>query len=88
MTVACNDGPFAKACLCCRCHDTFLAVGKDELAKLHEDGRVQQFKHHRFPAGHGATNYGKWLRSARSYSVSAQEQYEPWFISHWDAMPW
>ncbi|KAF5826710.1 glycosyl-transferase for dystroglycan-domain-containing protein [Dunaliella salina] len=69
---------------------TMLAslVNKSQLMGLYHQGSVTQFKGHVFPPGHGPTNYEKWMCANETYKVSWQGNYEPWFISHWDVLPW
>lgn len=58
------------------------------MVKLHGQGQVRQFKLTAFVRGHNATDYRRWLKASAPYRVEYQHEYEPWFISHWDMLPW
>lgn len=55
---------------------------------MREVRQVQQFKAKSFKRGHTPTNYTLWAISQEPYTVQYKKMYEPWFITHWDVMPW
>ncbi|GFH15330.1 uncharacterized protein HaLaN_11537 [Haematococcus lacustris] len=69
---------------CAACHN----LSKAELETLMERKEVLQFKLKVFPRGHTPTNYTRWFAAQQPYAVAYQRMYEPWFITHWAAMPW
>lgn len=73
--------PFPPALRC-------VAADKGAFVKLHKSGAVRQFKKTVFPNGHRQTDYEKWDDADAPYPVTYKNQYEPWFIAHWDALPW
>lgn len=38
--------------------------------------------------GHTPTDYRRWWEAREPYAVAYKRFYEPWFISHWDVLPW
>lgn len=64
------------------------AASKEALSKMFRSKEVLQFKLKVFPRGHTPTNYQHWFSTSTPYDVDYQRMYEPWFITHWDVMPW
>ncbi len=52
---------------------------------------MQQFKAKVFQRGHAPTQYDRWLAATPHeppYAVQYVRMFEPWFVTHWDVMPW
>lgn len=65
-----------------------VAVDKAGMVRLRAQGGVRQFKLNVFPRGHTPTDYDRWCAASDPYQVEYAREYEPWFISHWDMLPW
>lgn len=64
------------------------AASKAQMAAMWRSHLVRQFKKVHFPKGHQCTSYRLWMNATRPYLVDYQSEYEPWFISHRDWLPW
>mmetsp|Transcript_21809 Transcript_21809/g.37226 ORF Transcript_21809/g.37226 Transcript_21809/m.37226 type:complete len:431 (-) Transcript_21809:13-1305(-) len=68
--------------------DKAVTVSKAELEQMFNTRLMLQFKKKVFKRGHTPTNYTRWLKTDTAYMVPYKHMYEPWFITHWDVMPW
>ncbi len=59
-----------------------LAGGKRELLKHWDTGEVTSFFGKVYPAGHNATDYGRWTTASAPYQIEYHRGYEPWGIMH------
>ena len=58
------------------------------MAELHRRGAMLPFYFKWFVIGHRLTNFTKWDDADAPYTTQYEDQCEPYFISHWDTMPW
>lgn len=65
-----------------------ITVPKDVLARLRRWKKIMQFHARGYPRGHNLTQYDSWLTASGPYDTQYQPECEPYFISHWDSMPW
>lgn len=57
-----------------------LPETKSDLLRQWASGSVVPFRSYIWPAGHNSTNYPKWKRSKRTYSVSWRKNFEPYVV--------
>jgi len=68
--------------------DHVALASKGDIAKMFRAKELLQFKLKVFPRGHTPTNYTWWFQTGAPYPVAYKRMFEPWFITHWDVMPW
>merc|ERR1712048_1053836 len=57
------------------------------LRKLFEEGKVSGFHVKNFPAGHGPTNFSRWVTSDEPYEVAYKHGFEPYVVMRKDQVP-
>ena len=60
---------------------------KAEVVKRLDLGELFTFRYHDWPAGHEATNFGRWRSSTQPYPVKWQDNFEPYIVARREEVP-
>lgn len=64
------------------------AHGKEEIVDAWQAGTVQGFQLDQYAAGHGPTQYEKWLTAQEPYSIKYEKGFEPYIMIARKYVPW
>lgn len=62
--------------------------GKEELLTAWSAGQVEGFQVEQYPAGHGPTQFDRWLNASSPYSIKYRKGFEPYILVHRKYVPW
>lgn len=64
------------------------AAPKSVVARMRKWKKVLQFHVKQYPRGHNLTKYSTWATATEQYDTEFEADSEPYFIAHWEHMPW
>jgi glycosyltransferase-like protein LARGE len=62
--------------------------GKATIVAALANGSLVGFAANHFPAGHGATNFTRWVNASSQYEVDYQHGFEPYILASRRHVPW